>query len=139
MVAASTDGSSIARALEQALADAGLDPGAITAVKVHGTANPANDDAEAAGLRRVFSIVPPACALKPFLGHTLGASGLTELILFYRAIEQGFVAATPGIGADPAVCGVALNQVERSVARGNFMVNTFGFGGNNTSLIVARA
>ena len=139
MVAANPDGSSIARALEQALADAGLDPAAITAVKVHGTANPANDDAEAAGLQRVFSIVPPACALKPFLGHTLGASGLTELILFYRALEQGFLAATPGIGADPALCGVALNQVERPVAHGNFMVNTFGFGGNNTSLIVARA
>jgi 3-oxoacyl-(acyl-carrier-protein) synthase len=64
---------------------------------------------------------------------------LTETILFYRALEEGFLVATPGIGAKPELCGVALNQIERPMTHGHFMLNTFGFGGNNTSLVIARA
>jgi 3-oxoacyl-[acyl-carrier-protein] synthase-1 len=85
-----------------------------------------------------FKTMPPICALKPFIGHTLGACGLTELILFYRAIEHGFLVATPGIGADPAALGVVLNQTERSMTDGHFMLNSFGFGGSNTSLVISR-
>jgi 3-oxoacyl-[acyl-carrier-protein] synthase-1 len=139
MVAPSADGSTIASAIALALGDARLSPADIDAVKAHGTANPANDDAEAAGMLHAFPVVPPVVALKPFLGHTLGASGLTETILFYRALEEGFLVATPGIGAKPELCGVALNQIERPMTHGHFMLNTFGFGGNNTSLVIARA
>lgn len=138
MVAASTDGSTVAAVIEQALADAMLPASAIAAVKAHGTATPSNDEAEAAGMLRQFTALPPVCALKPYIGHTLGACGLTELVLFYRAIERGFLIATPGIGADPATLGVVLNQSERSMARGHFMLNSFGFGGNNTSLVISR-
>lgn len=137
-VAARADGSTIATVIEEALADASLHSGAIDAVLAHGTASPANDEAEAAGMLRAFPIVPPVCALKPFVGHTLGACGLTEMILFYRALENGFLIATPGIGADLSACGVTLNQREQPMTRGNFMLNTFGFGGNNTSLVVSR-
>lgn len=139
MVAATTDGSTIAAVMRQTLADAGLDPDAIAAVKVHGTASPSNDDAEAAGLVRTFDPMPPVCALKPFIGHTLGASGLAELILFYRALEQGFLVSTPGIGDSLDVSGVALNQREQPVADGWFLLNSFGFGGNNTSLVIGRS
>ncbi len=138
MVAASIDGSSVAAVIEQALADATLPASAIAAVKAHGTATPSNDEAEAAGMMRAFATLPPICALKPFIGHTLGACGLTELVLFYRAIEHGFLVATPGIGADPSALGVALNQTERSMTEGHFMLNSFGFGGNNTALVISR-
>ena len=139
MVAAQVDGSSIAMVMREALASAKLAAGDITAVKAHGTANPANDDAEAAGLTSVFSPLPPICALKPYLGHTLGASGLTELVLFSAALERGFLAATPGIGVNGANGGVSLNQAERPMSRGCFMLNSFGFGGNNTSLVIGRS
>lgn len=138
MVAANTDGSTVAAVIEQALADATLPASAITAVKAHATATPANDEAEAAGMMRAFATLPPICALKPFVGHTLGACGVTELVLFYRAIEHGFLIATPGIGADPAALGVVLNQIERPIAHGHFMLNSFGFGGSNTSLVISR-
>ena len=138
MVAAHTDGSTVSAVIERALSDARLVPSAITAVKAHGTATPLNDEAEAAGLLRAFETVPPVCALKPFIGHTLGACGLTELILFYRAIESGFLIATPTIGADPSAWGVVLNQTERPITRGNFVLNSFGFGGNNTSVVISR-
>ena len=139
IVAANTDGSTVAAVVEEALADAMLPASAVAAVKAHGTATPSNDEAEAAGLLRAFPTLPPICALKPFIGHTLGACGLTELILFYRAIEHGFLIATPGIGADPAALGVVLNQSERPLTGGHFMLNSFGFGGNNTSLVISRA
>jgi 3-oxoacyl-[acyl-carrier-protein] synthase-1 len=138
IVAASADGSAVAAVIEQALADAGLETSSITAVKAHGTASPSNDEGEAAGMLRAFATLPPLCALKPFIGHTLGACGLTELILFYRAVEEGFLIATPGIGTDLATLGVVLNQTERPVTNGHFMLNAFGFGGSNTSLVISR-
>jgi 3-oxoacyl-[acyl-carrier-protein] synthase-1 len=138
MVAASADGSTVAAVVRQALDDAGVHAGAITAIKAHGTANPSNDEAEAAGLDRAFDALPPVCALKPFIGHTLGACGLAELILFYRAVESGFLIATPGIGATPARSGVVLNQLVRPVRSGAFLLNAFGFGGNNTAIVIAR-
>lgn len=139
MVAAAVDGSTVAAVIRQTLADAALAPSAIAAVKAHGTANPSNDDAEAAGLVQTFDPMPPVCALKPFIGHTLGASGLAELILFYRALEDGFLVATPEIGDAPGVGGVALNQRARPFANGSFLLNSFGFGGNNTSLVIGRS
>jgi len=138
MVAARADGSTVSDVIERALSDARLTPSAIAAVKAHGTATPLNDEAEAAGLLRTFGTVPPVCVLKPFIGHSLGACGLTELILFYRAIESGFLIATPEIGADPGALGVVLNQTERAMTRGHFVLNSFGFGGNNTSVVISR-
>jgi 3-oxoacyl-[acyl-carrier-protein] synthase-1 len=139
MVAAAADGSTIDAVMRSALADAGLEPSAIAAVKAHGTASPSNDDAEAAGLRRTFAPLPTICALKPFIGHTLGASGLVELILFYRALERGFLVSTPGIAPTAGPLGVSLNQRERPITTGFFMLNSFGFGGSNTSLVIGRS
>jgi 3-oxoacyl-[acyl-carrier-protein] synthase-1 len=138
MVASQSDGLTIAAVIERALADAGAEPSSISAVKAHGTASLSNDEAEAAGLLRVFAALPPVCAIKPYIGHSLGACGLTELVLFYRAIESGFLIATPGIGADSAPLGLALNQAERAITHGCFLLNSFGFGGNNTAVVISR-
>ncbi|MFA7554535.1 MAG: beta-ketoacyl synthase N-terminal-like domain-containing protein [Spongiibacteraceae bacterium] len=132
------DGSGIAEVMQLALANADMAANAINVIKAHGTASLANDEAEAAGLHRLFKPLPKVCVLKPFIGHTLGACGLNELILFYRAIEAGFLIATPGIGADSGDLNVQLNQQLSPVAPGNFMLNFFGFGGNNTSLVISN-
>jgi 3-oxoacyl-[acyl-carrier-protein] synthase-1 len=132
------DGSAIAEVMTRALANAGVSAAELDAIKVHGTASLANDEAESVGMHAVFSSLPRVCALKPFIGHTLGACGLNELILFYRAIEAGFLIATPGISADAGDLNVVLNQRLNSVESGCFMLNYFGFGGNNTSLIISN-
>ena len=132
------DGSAIADVMSQALANAGVSAAEIDVIKVHGTASLANDEAEAAGMHAVFPVLPRVCALKPFIGHTLGACGLNELILFYRAIEAGFLIATPGISADVGDLNVMLTQQLSPLASGCFMLNYFGFGGNNTSLIISN-
>jgi len=138
MSAANPDGSTVKRVMQQALQSAGLQPRDITALKAHGTASLLNDEAEAAGMRQLFDELPPVCALKPWLGHTLGACGLNELLLFCAAAERGFLIGTPGIAVESDL-GIPLNQHARALPAGNFMLNYFGFGGNNTSLIVAAA
>jgi len=133
---ANPDGSSIVQVIERALKSTNLSASDIAAIKVHGTANRANDEAESAGIRKVFDHLPPLCALKPRIGHTLGACGLAELLLVCGAAHEGFLPATPGIGADTAEFGVTLLQQSAAFESGPLMLNYFGFGGSNTSLIV---
>lgn len=137
--AANPDGSTVAQVMRSAIASAGLTPADITAIKAHGTASLMNDEAEAAGLRRVFDPMPPVVALKPFIGHTFGACGLAELAVFCAAANDGFLPGTPGISPDAGDLGITLTQGPTPVGRGNFLLNYFGFGGNNTSLVVSNA
>jgi 3-oxoacyl-[acyl-carrier-protein] synthase I len=136
--AANPDGSTIGAVIEQALANAQVRAADIAALKVHGTASPLNDEAEIAGTRRVFSKLPVLCALKPRIGHTLGACGLTELALLCAALRDGWLPGTPGVCAADSDLDVALNQAPLPFDAGCFMLNYFGFGGNNTSLVVAK-
>ena len=140
MSAANADGSTVAAVIRQALAAAGITPAHIGAIKAHGTASLLNDEAEAAGLLQVFDVLPPVCALKPFIGHTLGACGLTELILMWQAMNarDPFLPATPGIGSDKNELGLALNQSNITPPHGACLLNHFGFGGNNSALVIGR-
>lgn len=138
ITASNPDGSTIADVMRAALYNAAMTAGDVDAVKVHGTASLSNDEAEAAGMHQVFDSFPPVCALKPHIGHTLGACGLNELVLFCAAVEAGFLVATPGIGARAGDLGVTLNQEPIPVSKGTFMLNYFGFGGNNASLLVSN-
>jgi 3-oxoacyl-(acyl-carrier-protein) synthase len=138
ITASNPDGSAIARVMQDALRDAQIEASDVTALKVHGTASLSNDEAESAGMHTVFEQLPPICALKPYLGHTLGACGLIELIIFYSAMQDGFLIGTPGISEKAGELGVSLNQQALPMERGNFMLNYFGFGGNNTSLLISN-
>jgi 3-oxoacyl-[acyl-carrier-protein] synthase-1 len=141
--ATNPDGSVVANVIGNALNNASLRPQDIAAIKVHGTASLLNDEAEAAGMKRIFNEVPPLAAIKPFIGHTLGACGLNELLLFCAAADEGFLVATPGIGNNmeetgDAKLGVSLNQRICDLAPGNYLMNYFGFGGNNTALVISN-
>jgi len=136
--ATNPDGSAIADVIRQALQAGGVESDELVALKAHGTASLLNDEGEATGLRRVFTELPPLCALKPFIGHTFGACGVVELAMFTAAIDRGALPATPGISAGDSDLNVVLNQERRACARGKFMLNYFGFGGSNTSLVIAN-
>jgi 3-oxoacyl-[acyl-carrier-protein] synthase-1 len=136
--AANPDGSTVADVIRMALENAALSPAQIAGVKAHGTASLLNDEAEAAGMRLVYPTLPPICALKPFIGHTFGACGVTELILFRGMAERGFFPATPGICAEPSDLDIRLAQTPLPMGPGLFQLNFFGFGGNNTSLVISN-
>lgn len=132
------DGSTIASVINEAIERAQITSNDIHWVKTHGTASLSNDDAEAAGLAQVFTKVPPVTALKPFLGHTLGACGINELVLFYRAINAGIAPVAPShydINRDFPLRFIAPQAPSPT---GYYLLNYFGFGGNNSSLIIGN-
>jgi 3-oxoacyl-[acyl-carrier-protein] synthase-1 len=139
LTASNPDGKTIQQVIERALVVAGLDKSAISLVKTHGTASLSNDEAEAAGLSRVFGTsVPPIIALKPFFGHTLGACGINEMIVFIALIKQRkLINSTAEIAADYPLRLATNEDVLRQ--GGHYLLNYFGFGGNNTALVIADA
>lgn len=138
MSTANPDGSTVSGVIKMALKAAGVAPEQIAGIKTHGTASLLNDEAESTGMRQVFAELPPLCALKPFIGHTFGACGLNELVLFTGLAERGCFPATPGVCAEPSDLDITLPQRPLAMAPGIFLLNYFGFGGNNTSLVVAN-
>ena len=138
VTAANPDGSTIAAVQMSVLRQAGVEPSRVRGIKTHGTASPLNDTGEAAGIRRVFERPPPICALKPLIGHTLGACGVNEFVLMACALERGFFPGTRGFEEQDPELGLWPERENRDAPRGDYLLNYFGFGGNNTSLLVQR-
>ena len=135
---ANPDGSSIAALQRTVLGLTGLRPQDVRAIKAHGTASPMNDAGEAAGLRQAFDPLPPVLALKPFLGHTLGACGIIELALLGGALSQGWLPATAGFSVEDPALGLRPLLKEAPAPAGAYLCNYFGFGGSNTSLVLEK-
>lgn len=138
VVTANPDGKSVAAVLRASLDNAGLQAAQVRGIKAHGTATPAGDTAEALGLRQVFRELPPVSVLKPYLGHTLGACGVNELVLYAGALQRGFLPATPGFEVPDPGLKVHPLQIEAVAPPGHYLLNHFGFGGNNTVLVLEK-
>lgn len=135
--AASSDGSSIAAAIALALAHADVASSDITAIKAHATGTGLNDAAEMMGLRKAFGDnLPPVTCFKPYLGHTLGACGVTELVFLLNGLAEQFLPAVPVPTVKDDRFGVLPLQQALKLEKGVFLLNYFGFGGNNTALVV---
>lgn len=136
----SPEGRGPAEAMRGALQQAGVAPGAIAYIHAHGTATPTNDSAEYRAMRNVFGeLVPAYSSTKGYTGHTLGAAGALGSVLAILALEEqtawpnvGFAHPFDGLAHPPAVGLTALGS------RPYAMTNSFGFGGNCTSLIFER-
>ena len=135
---ANPDGSSIAHVIRATLHNSGTTPAQVRAVKVHGTASQGNDESEARGLLQVFPDGITAYALKPFIGHTLGACAAIETVLSLHALQAGFIPATTGIGNGSDAFALTLNQIPMPAASGRYLLNYFAFGGNNTALVLEK-
>ncbi|MFW8600688.1 beta-ketoacyl synthase N-terminal-like domain-containing protein [Desulfobacterota bacterium M19] len=132
------DGSGIAGVMRDALADTGLQPHELTAVKAHGTASESMDSAELRGMEQVFAAIPPYFSLKPYIGHTLGGCGVAELVLTMECVEAGFIPPTINFNnLEPEFSQPPIKE-PKPITAGRFMLNYFGFGGNNTSFIIEK-
>ena len=128
------DGSHIEWVMREALRNAGISAEQIGLVKPHGTATGANDRAECNGVRLLFGdALPPLCVLKPWLGHTLGACGLTETLLLVENLDQ-LPACDYAMDALLPLPSQPLAISDSSL----LLANYFGFGGNNASLVLQR-
>jgi 3-oxoacyl-[acyl-carrier-protein] synthase-1 len=139
VTAANPDGGTVASVQLAALADAGLAPRDVRAIKTHGTSSPLNDAGEAAGIRSAFGTPPPLCGLKAYVGHTLGACGALELALFGAALHRGFVPATAGFEEFDPELGVRPTTSALAAERGAYLLDYFGFGGSNAALVMGAS
>jgi 3-oxoacyl-[acyl-carrier-protein] synthase II len=136
------EGRGAARAMSRALEDAGLAPDAVQYVNAHGTSTPLGDKAETAAVKRVFGPHAQRLAIsstKSQLGHTLGASGGIELVVCALTIQRGLIAPTINLENPDPDCDLDYTpRVAREARVDVAMSNSFGFGGHNASLILAR-
>ena len=136
------EGRGAARAMEMALDDAGLAPEAGHYVNAHGTSTPLGDKAETVAIKRVFGPQARRLAIsstKSQLGHTLGASGGIELVACALTMNRGVIAPTINLEHPDPECDLDYTpNVAREARVDVAMSNSFGFGGHNASLVLAR-
>ena len=132
------DGVGARIALEHALARAGLEPGAIGYVNAHGTASAKNDEVEAAVLAAMFPATTRASSTKGWTGHTLGAAGIVEATISLLALEHGFAPGTLNARELDPACGPQVRIDNEDAALEWVASNSFGFGGNNATLVFGR-
>jgi 3-oxoacyl-[acyl-carrier-protein] synthase-1 len=122
--------------MRRALAEAGLAPGQVDYVNLHGTATPNNDAAEDKAVHAVFGATVPCSSTKGATGHTLGAAGGVEAVLSLLAIRDGVLPAGLNLRErDPALRIDYLAASRRAKVR-HVLSNSFGFGGSNASLVL---
>ncbi|MET9402992.1 beta-ketoacyl-[acyl-carrier-protein] synthase family protein, partial [Kitasatospora sp. NPDC002965] len=135
------EGEGAARAIEAALARAGVAPAEIGYVNANGTGSPLADRAEASALRRVFgehAARLPVSSSKAVHGHALEASALLELVVTISALNEGLLPVNAGwLGPDPDIgLDLVLDGPRTARARYALTLNS-AFGGANTALLVA--
>ena len=139
MSAPHPEGHGARRAMQLALSDAGLEPGDIDYINLHGTGTPSNDRSESQAVSDVFGTATPCSSTKGATGHTLGAAGALEAVIAALALRHGVMPA--GVNTtqvDPALTANYLTT-KRAASLRRVLSNSFGFGGTNCSLILGRA
>ena len=135
--ASSASGEGAYMAMSGALEMSHLDKSEIGYINVHGTGTPNNDSSEATALKRLFGEnIPPYSSTKGFTGHTLGAAGGIESVFTVLSIYGGYIWPNLNFSEIMEECDVPpQTSVERGVEIRSAMTNSFGFGGNCTTLI----
>lgn len=127
--------------MKQALSDAKLSPSDIGYINAHGTATNKGDAVEIEAIKNIFTDkLPFVSSTKGATGHMMGAGGITETIACIKTIETGIIPPTINLNeVDPECSGVDLVVNTAKKAEINYaMSNAFGFGGQNSSVIVGK-
>lgn len=138
----SPDGKPIIGCVRKALADAGMTPEQIDHINAHGTATPENDKMEYLGISTVFGERAkqiPISSNKSMVGHTISAAGAVEAIFSTLTLEHQRIPPTINYEIpDPAIPFDVVANKARDARVTAVMSNSFGFGGQNASLILTR-
>lgn len=139
--ASSPDGTGSFLAMSGALQKSGLQPSDIDYINLHGTGTQNNDIAEGTAIRRLFDPhYPPMSSTKSFTGHTLGGCGGIEAVFSVLAIEHGII--YPNLRWQTPMKELPFvpeTKFLKNVQMKNVLSNSFGFGGNCTSLIFSKS
>lgn len=136
------DGSPAIAAVKAALDDAGLGEDEIDYINAHGTSTPENDKMEHLSLSTVFGERMshiPISSNKSMIGHTLSAAGAIEAAFSLMTMREGIIPPTINYdNPDPAIALDVVPNVKREAKVRTVLSNSFGFGGQNTCLVMAR-
>ena len=136
------DGSGAAKAMEMAVADAGLRPEDVDYVNAHGTSTHHNDLFETKAIKLAFgdhAYKLKINSTKSMIGHLLGAAGGVEFITCVKSIMEGFVHATAGLEKSDPDCDLDYTKGEGVKAEVKCAIsNSLGFGGHNATLLVKK-
>jgi 3-oxoacyl-[acyl-carrier-protein] synthase II len=136
----SPDGKPIIACLRNALADAGVEPDRIGYINAHGTGTPENDKMEWIGVSAVFgerASSLPISSNKSMIGHTLSAAGAIEAVFTLLSLQRGRLPPTINYSLpDPALPVDCVPNVARDAQVAHAVSNSFGFGGQNVSLVL---
>jgi 3-oxoacyl-[acyl-carrier-protein] synthase II len=128
--------------MRQALGDAGVDPGVVNYINAHGTSTPVGDKTETASIKEVFGNLAhgiPVSSTKAATGHTLGAAGTVEAIICLKAIEKGIIPPTLNLEKKDPECDLDYVPAKARAAQVKVALsNSFGFGGQNATLVLGR-
>ena len=142
VVAPPEGGEGAARAMQEALDDAGMSPDAIGYINAHATSTPAGDAAETSAIKTVFgerAYDIPISATKSLIGHGLGASGGIETVASIKTLETGLAHPTVNLEHPDPTCDLDyIPEGQRRVDASVVMKNSFGFGGQNSCLVLSR-
>jgi 3-oxoacyl-[acyl-carrier-protein] synthase II len=134
------EGEGMARAMRAALAAGRVEPAAVGYANAHGTATPQNDRIEARAIARVFGegrlLVS---STKSMIGHTMAAAGSLEALASILALVHETIPPTANLASpDPAVAFDCVPRVAREASVEHAISNSFGFGGQNVTLLFRR-
>jgi 3-oxoacyl-[acyl-carrier-protein] synthase-1 len=132
------DGDGVKRAIELALADAGIAREQVGLIVAHGNGTPASDASEAVAIRRIFGErPPPVTAFKWAFGHLIAGSGILDVVMALTALRNRVV---PGIATlrslDPALAPLSVSSTSQPLSGNIAVVVSRGFGGMNIALVV---
>ena len=143
MVQPAPGGEGAARAMNLALADAGISADQIDYINAHGTSTQLNEKLETQAVQRVFGDragTVPISSTKSMTGHLLGAAGSLEALITISAMEAGLLPPTINqVTPDPDCALDTIPNVARPGTITRAMSNSMGFGGHNVSLILGAA
>ncbi|MBN2633918.1 MAG: beta-ketoacyl-[acyl-carrier-protein] synthase family protein [Bacteroidales bacterium] len=138
--ASSPEGEGAVISMTRALEKAGIGPESIDYINAHGTGTKNNDLSEGKAVERVFGQrVPPVSSTKSLTGHTLGAAGAIEAVFSLLAIQNNSIWPNKELSAKMTELDFEpVSSLITGVTLKNVLSNSFGFGGNNTSLIFSK-
>lgn len=138
MTGPSRDGDGLARAIGQALRQAGLQAGDIGSVSAHGTGTSYNDSMELKAFKRIFNEQPlPVYSVKGSMGHTMGLAGLAEMIMALSSLEAQVVPPSSNLHeVDPEAAGWVSGVPCRTAGMKAVLSTNSGFGGVNAALVL---
>lgn len=136
--ASSPNGEGAYLAMMQAIKVSGYRPEAIDYINAHGTGTQNNDMSESVAIKRIFSTLPPISSTKAMTGHTLAAAGGIEAVMSVLAIQNGWIFPNKNFNEPIEETGIVpVTELKTNQKINHILSNSFGFGGNNSSLFIS--